>query len=69
MALSRRLLGKVITIDGATGEVVEGELPTRQPELADHPQLAQLAAWAEELCAEIPDTRCSSSPRSGEGAR
>ena len=42
------LLGQVITMDGATGEIFAGELPTRHPELSENPHLAQLATWAGE---------------------
>lgn len=42
------LIGHVVTIDGATGELYSGELPTRHPELSEHPHLSQLAVWAQE---------------------
>ena len=42
------LLGKTITLDGETGEIFEGELPMRRPEFSEHPELQQLAAWAEQ---------------------
>ena len=46
------LIGQPITIDGATGEVFAGELPTRRPELSEHPQPVQLAEWAEQ-CRDV----------------
>jgi pyruvate,orthophosphate dikinase len=40
------LVGQVITIDGASGDIYAGRLATRQPEAHEHPELARLAAWA-----------------------
>ncbi len=39
--------GDVITIDGATGEVMQGEVPTIQPELSG--DFATIMGWADEL--------------------
>jgi pyruvate,orthophosphate dikinase len=49
------LLGQVITIDGATGEVFAGALATRHPEIDEHPRLSQLIAWAEQHREAIGD--------------
>jgi len=49
------LIGRVVTIDGATGEVFDGELPTRHLEVHEHPHLAQLVVWAEEHREAIGD--------------
>jgi pyruvate,orthophosphate dikinase len=43
-----RLMGKMITIDGETGEVFAGELAMRTPVASEHPHLAKLTAWAAE---------------------
>ncbi|MBM3485326.1 MAG: pyruvate, phosphate dikinase [Alphaproteobacteria bacterium] len=39
--------GEIITIDGATGEVILGEVPTIQPELTG--DFAQLMEWVDEI--------------------
>ena len=39
--------GDIITIDGSTGEVILGEVPTIEPELSG--EFATLMAWADEL--------------------
>ena len=39
--------GDVITIDGSTGEVILGEIPTVEPELSG--EFATLMAWADEM--------------------
>jgi len=39
--------GDVVTIDGSTGEVLLGAVPTIQPTLSD--ELAVLIGWAGEL--------------------
>ncbi len=39
--------GEVITLDGATGEVMQGEVPTIQPELTG--DFAKLMAWADRI--------------------
>ncbi len=39
--------GDTITIDGSTGEVIQGEIPTIEPELS--PEFATLMTWADEL--------------------
>ncbi len=38
--------GDLITIDGSTGEVIAGEIPTREPELSG--EFTTLMAWADE---------------------
>lgn len=40
-------LGDIITLDGATGEVLAGSVPMRQPELSA--DFARLIAWADEF--------------------
>ena len=39
--------GETITLDGSTGRVMAGEVPTRQPELSG--DFASLIAWADEI--------------------
>jgi pyruvate, orthophosphate dikinase len=39
--------GEILTIDGSTGEVIEGEVPTLQPELSG--DFAMLMGWADEV--------------------
>jgi pyruvate, orthophosphate dikinase len=39
--------GEIITIDGSTGEVIEGQVPTLQPELSG--DFATIMAWADEV--------------------
>ena len=39
--------GDIITIDGATGEIMRGEVPTIQPELSG--DFAKLMAWADDI--------------------
>ena len=39
--------GETITLDGGTGRVMAGEVPTRQPELSG--DFARLIAWADEI--------------------
>ncbi|HAK98426.1 MAG TPA: pyruvate, phosphate dikinase, partial [Rhodobiaceae bacterium] len=39
--------GETITLDGGTGRVMAGEVPTRQPELSG--DFANLIAWADEI--------------------
>jgi len=39
--------GEILTIDGSTGEVIEGEVPTLQPELSG--DFATLMGWADEV--------------------
>ena len=64
--------GDIITLDGATGEVMVGEVPTVQPELAG--DFGTLMAWADKRpppegarqCrdpARLPHARASSAPR------
>ena len=40
--------GQLVTVDGATGCVYAGALPTEVPREADHGQLARLIGWARE---------------------
>jgi pyruvate,orthophosphate dikinase len=47
-AVVDRLAGSEVTVDGATGEVWEGRLPTTQWSVDANPDLRQLAAWAAE---------------------
>jgi pyruvate,orthophosphate dikinase len=49
LRIGERLLkeGEIITIDGATGEVMAGEVPTVQPELAG--DFGTLMVWADEV--------------------
>lgn len=42
------LTGRVITVDGHTGSVYEGELPVTAPEADADPYLAELGRWAAE---------------------
>jgi pyruvate, orthophosphate dikinase len=39
--------GEIITIDGSTGEVIEGQVPTLQPELSG--DFATIMGWADEV--------------------
>jgi pyruvate, orthophosphate dikinase len=39
--------GEILTIDGSTGEVIDGEVPTLQPELSG--DFATLMGWADEV--------------------
>jgi pyruvate,orthophosphate dikinase len=39
--------GEIITIDGTSGEVIKGEVPTIQPEFSD--DLAKLMQWVDEI--------------------
>jgi len=41
------LEGETITINGSTGEVMKGEVPTLQPELSD--DFAKIMSWADEI--------------------
>jgi pyruvate,orthophosphate dikinase len=43
-----RLRGAELTVDGGSGEVWDGRLPTSRWTAADHPELKQLAVWASE---------------------
>jgi pyruvate,orthophosphate dikinase len=40
--------GMEISIDGTTGEVFEGIIPTVEPNIADIPELSELLSWADE---------------------
>jgi pyruvate, orthophosphate dikinase len=40
--------GRTITVDGTTGEVLDGILPVRVPDPSEIPALARLLAWAKE---------------------
>jgi hypothetical protein len=40
--------GRTVTVDGTTGEILEGIVPVRAPEPSENPALAQLVAWARE---------------------
>lgn len=44
--------GAVITIDGTTGEVVEGDVPSVVPGQSQH--VETLLAWADEITGEVP---------------
>jgi pyruvate,orthophosphate dikinase len=50
----QRLAGKLITIDGETGEVFAGELAMRTPVASEHPHLAKLTTWAAEHRDKLP---------------
>lgn len=48
--VAESLEGKVLTVDGASGRVFEGELPLHATRIEDHPGLARLSAWAKDRC-------------------
>jgi pyruvate, orthophosphate dikinase len=48
--VAESLEGKVLTVDGASGRVYEGELPLQATRIEDHPGLARLSGWAAERC-------------------
>ena len=48
--------GDVVSLDGATGEVYEGALPTVAPDFQKEVELATLLGWADEISAN-PATR------------
>jgi pyruvate, orthophosphate dikinase len=56
--------GQSVTVDGAAGLVYAGVLATEVPHEDDHPQLARLIEWAQELSA-IQVIRSGSSDRDG----
>jgi len=41
--------GDIISIDGTTGEVFEGEIPTIETEFTEQPNLVELLSWADEF--------------------
>ncbi len=41
--------GDVLSLDGSTGKVYEGEIPTVAPSFDDQPALQQILGWADEL--------------------
>lgn len=45
------LVGRLVTVDGATGKVYEGALQTEAPREAEDPRLSRLIAWARERSA------------------
>jgi pyruvate, orthophosphate dikinase len=48
--LTAPLVGRELTVDGSAGVVYAGRLPTEEVNPASVPRLADLLAWAEELC-------------------
>lgn len=42
--------GEKVTLDGSTGKVFAGDLPTRSTTADEHPGLSRLLQWAEEHC-------------------
>ncbi len=48
--------GDWISVDGATGEVFLGRIPTQQPNLEEQKDLLTLLTWADEVCAR-PEIR------------
>ena len=42
------LVGRLVTVDGATGKVYDGALPTQAPCEAEDPRLSRLISWARE---------------------
>ncbi|MFM2371138.1 MAG: hypothetical protein RIS85_860, partial [Pseudomonadota bacterium] len=42
------LTGRLVTVDGATGKVYAGALPTEAPREAEDPRLSRLIGWARE---------------------
>ena len=66
--------GDMISIDGTTGEVFAGELPTIEPRFEDEHDLATLLGWADETrdasrCGRTPTTRATRSARATFGAQ
>ncbi len=56
--------GEWISVDGATGEVFQGKIPTIQPNLEEQVELMTLLTWADEICSRediriMPDGRKS----------
>lgn len=48
--------GEWISVDGTTGEVFLGKIPTTAPSLEEQTELMELLTWADEICA-TPGTR------------
>lgn len=48
--VAESLEGQILTVDGASGRVYAGALPLQATTIDDHPDLAPLARWANELC-------------------
>jgi pyruvate, orthophosphate dikinase len=58
--------GDWISVDGATGEVFVGKIPTIQPNLEDQVELLTLLTWADEIAAR-PDIRVMPDGRKSRG--
>ena len=68
--------GEIITLDGSTGEIILGVVPTVQPEMSG--DFAELMAWADEVRTlgsaptprrrRMPPRRASSAPRASASA-
>jgi pyruvate,orthophosphate dikinase len=44
--------GEWLSIDGTTGEVFAGQIPTEEPSFEEQTELITLLGWADELCAQ-----------------
>ncbi len=42
--------GKLVTVDGSTGRIYNGQLDVETPSEADYPELKKLTVWAREIC-------------------
>ena len=63
----------MISIDGTTGEIFAGELPTIEAQFEDEHDLATLLGWADETrrlrCGRMPTTRATRSARGRSAAQ
>ncbi len=48
--VARGLEGKVLTVDGESGHVYEGEMPLVASRVADDPRLVKIRTWVDEQC-------------------
>jgi pyruvate,orthophosphate dikinase len=48
--VARGLDGKVLTVDGESGHVYEGEMPLVASRVADDPRLVKIRTWVDEQC-------------------
>ncbi len=58
--------GEWISVDGTTGQVFVGKIPTSAPSLEEQTELLTLLTWADEICAR-PDIRVMPDGKKGRG--
>jgi pyruvate,orthophosphate dikinase len=57
--------GDWISVDGSTGEVFLGQMPTEAPELDEQNELLTLLSWADEFAAMTSEARGEGGPKRG----